>query len=282
MVNNFPFHAFIQLNKCSVKVTNFGVVNEDPQWKIGSHQHDHFELHYIDNGLGINISPSSRITLSRGTLYIAKPGEAHAQASDPKQPMKLFYAGFHVTGARSIDPWELEYALHILHNESKAVFTNCFHLEPIIARIVRESTERNDYCGLMIESLFSQLMVELYRTIKERNEGRTCAGPPSNAALIRETMAFMKQNVHMPYSTDVFAAMNCMSPGHFRRLFRQVAGLSPAKYFLALKIDYAKALLTASHTVSETAEKAGFESVQHFSKTFKKMTGVSPGRYGKA
>jgi AraC-like DNA-binding protein len=280
-VTNIEFERFVPLHNRCVKLTNFGQVSENPSWKIDSHRHDFFELHYIDHGSGMNISSSGDIRLERGTLYIAKPGETHAQFSDPNDPMKLFYAGFYVDDLQSQEPWELEYANHFLTLQTRIVLEHFFPIEPIVSRIIQEMNDCREHSTMMIGHLFSQLFIEMFRSLKERfsDRGDRNAGIVDNVGMIRNTVDYMKNHLFASYENDFFAKRVCMSPSHFRRSFRQVVGVPPAKYFLNLKIEHAKLLLIGSRTVTETAEQVGFDSVEHFSKTFKKCVGMCPSHY---
>jgi len=280
-VTNIVFERHVPLNNRCVKLTNFGQVAENPSWKIDSHRHDFFELHYVDHGSGLNRSASGDIRLERGTLYIAKPGETHAQFSDPSDPMKLFYAGFYVDDLLSQEPWELEYAKAFLTLQTRIVLDRFFPIEPIVSRIFREMSERREHSTMMIELLFSQLFIEMFRTLRERfaDGDDAKAGLAANVEMIRDTVDFMKSHLSESYENDFFAKRICMSPSHFRRTFRHFVGVPPAKYFLNLKIEQAKSLLAGARTVTDVAEQVGFESVEHFSKTFKRCVGMCPSRF---
>jgi AraC-like DNA-binding protein len=279
-VKDNAINRSIIIDNRKVNVTDYGQIPENPAWKIDSHLHDFFELHYIANGSGTNTSPDGQILLESGTLYIAKPGEAHAQVSNPKNPMKLFYVGFYFDGLESKEPWELEYAVSILKLQSRMVFDRFFPIEPIVARIVKEMSDHREHSSMMINHLFSQLFIEVFRSLKERfsrDENGIC----SNIEIIRSTIDYMKIHLSEPYDNALLANRICMSTSHFRRLFSQIVGIPPAKYFMNLRIELAKSLLSGSRSITNTAETVGFESVEHFSKTFKKHVGLCPSHYQK-
>ena len=81
-------------------------------------------------------------------------------------------------------------------------------------------------------------------------------------------------------SVPQIAAHAGLSESHFRRLFREVMGLSPLAYLHRQRIQLAKEQLCYSHdSISRIAENAGFASAYHFSHAFKKETGESPRAY---
>ncbi len=71
-----------------------------------------------------------------------------------------------------------------------------------------------------------------------------------------------------------------MSETYFRRLFREIHGISPMQYLLNLRIDHAKTLLTYRKAkISEVAVASGFSDIYYFSRQFKKQTGLTPTEY---
>lgn len=76
---------------------------------------------------------------------------------------------------------------------------------------------------------------------------------------------------------DLLAKMCSMSDTYFRRLFKQRFKVTPLKYINDLKVKYATELLRSGYyTVTEAAEKCGFDNVYYFSLFIKKETGQSP------
>lgn len=79
------------------------------------------------------------------------------------------------------------------------------------------------------------------------------------------------------------ATKNCgLSRRRFNDLFKNCFDITPNRYIINLKIDYAKGLLKSGYiSVSQTAMLCGFSDIYYFSKVFKTETGVSPREYKK-
>jgi AraC-like DNA-binding protein len=66
----------------------------------------------------------------------------------------------------------------------------------------------------------------------------------------------------------------------FRKAFKDIIGTSPGQYHLNIKIEKAAQMLRETTlTVSEVADKTGFESEFYFSRFFKKKMNTTPSEY---
>jgi transcriptional regulator GlxA family with amidase domain len=83
----------------------------------------------------------------------------------------------------------------------------------------------------------------------------------------------------LQHSTDSLAALAGVSPRHLARLFTAELGTSPAKFVERVRLDHAKALLDAGHTVTEAARAAGFGSPETLRRVFVARLGIPPGHY---
>lgn len=73
-----------------------------------------------------------------------------------------------------------------------------------------------------------------------------------------------------------------LSRRRFNDLFKNCFDITPNRYIINLKIDYAKKLLQTEYiNISQTAEICGFSDIYYFSRLFKKETGQTPVEYRK-
>lgn len=97
---------------------------------------------------------------------------------------------------------------------------------------------------------------------------------------LRQSISFMKANVHKRLCVDEIAETFKYSPSHYSVLFKQKTGLSPIEYFIRLKMQHASELLTGSNLiVKEIAGKVGYDDPFYFTRIFKKVTGKTPREY---
>jgi AraC-like DNA-binding protein len=83
-----------------------------------------------------------------------------------------------------------------------------------------------------------------------------------------------------PLSLAELAASAAMSPYHFLRVFRQVAGVTPHQFILQTRLRRAAARLRRStDSILAIALDTGFNDLSSFNRRFRLVIGLSPGAY---
>jgi AraC-like DNA-binding protein len=102
---------------------------------------------------------------------------------------------------------------------------------------------------------------------------------PSQA--INDAIRLMENNIRNPeINYKHLANKNGICPDSLRKRFKRETGISLHQYFIQLKINAAKSMLSnLSYNISDLADFLGFKDQYYFSRLFKKKTGVSPLKY---
>lgn len=96
---------------------------------------------------------------------------------------------------------------------------------------------------------------------------------------IHTVLKYIDQHLHENITVQEMAGLLHFHPNYFIRHFHEIVGTSPIQYVQQLKIDRAKALLSATdQPVSDIARALGMEPY-YFSRLFKKHTGLAPSDY---
>lgn len=99
-------------------------------------------------------------------------------------------------------------------------------------------------------------------------------------SIINRARLLFRSNINNPYSPEQVAKELNVGYSWFRKQFKNYTGLSPGQYYLQLKIERAKDLLTNSHMrIKEISIELNFDSTLYFSKIFKEKTGFNPTDY---
>jgi len=98
----------------------------------------------------------------------------------------------------------------------------------------------------------------------------------SHPKLIK-AIAAMEKHTEEALSRDEIASRVGLSRRQLERLFRRYLNTSPARYYLKLRLNRARTLLTqTTMPVTEVAFASGFTSASHFSKCYRDMFGRTP------
>lgn len=105
--------------------------------------------------------------------------------------------------------------------------------------------------------------------------------PKPTASKIQNSVDYLLKHYNDPELTiSKIAGESFMSEVYFRRIFKEKYGVSPQKYIIRLRLQYAKELIsTGYYSLKEIALMSGYTDYKYFSTEFKKQVGVSPSEY---
>jgi len=89
------------------------------------------------------------------------------------------------------------------------------------------------------------------------------------------------QHLHEELSVEDLARRAHMSPRTFARRFREVTGVTPARWVLEQRVGHAQQLLEQGLRVEEVARRAGFGSAATLRSVFARERGTSPSAYAR-
>ncbi len=94
---------------------------------------------------------------------------------------------------------------------------------------------------------------------------------------IRQVLDHIEANLSSALTLQELAAVACMSPSHFHRVFKQSTGRTPFQFIEEVKMEHAYRLLIAGdirvHTLSL---QLGYRDYETFSRAFKKRHFLAP------
>lgn len=90
----------------------------------------------------------------------------------------------------------------------------------------------------------------------------------------------VRQHYALPLKIEELAAIVHLSTSQFERRFRQLFGITPAKYIQKVRVNAAcNRLVSTRDTVATIAVETGFYDQSHFSRAFRRVMGLSPSEY---
>jgi AraC-like DNA-binding protein len=100
------------------------------------------------------------------------------------------------------------------------------------------------------------------------------------SARVERARTLMDTYYQEPLSLTRLSREVGMSPFHFARVFRELAGLPPHRYLTAVRLAHAARRLHAGASVTDTCLGVGFGSLSHFVTAFRRRYGVRPSTWG--
>jgi AraC-like DNA-binding protein len=96
-------------------------------------------------------------------------------------------------------------------------------------------------------------------------------------AKIGEALSLVHEDPAKAWSVAALASHVDISPSRFAARFREATGQSVISYVSQWRMHVATNLMQdGAYTLSEIAEKVGYESFPAFSRAFKKIVGIAP------
>lgn len=175
-----------------------------------------------------------------------------------------------------------EYQLQAATREQDPVIAN-------IAGVLAREVVRGQVGGkLYAESLANILAVHLLRDYSSHvavvagSEGEAASLPSQRSRAVADAITFIQANYGREVKLEDVAAAVHLSPFHLARVFKQVTGSTLHQYLVQVRINAARALLSAGsgqRSLAEIAAAVGFADQSHLTRQFKRHFGVTPSQF---
>ena len=122
-----------------------------------------------------------------------------------------------------------------------------------------------------------QFIIERVRDGKDRQRIPLAERLGGYHKSLAQAAALMEANIEEPLSLEELAQMTEVSQRQLQRLFRRSLGITPAQYYVNLRLRRARELLLQTDMpIMSITVACGFRSPCHFSKSYRSIFGHSP------
>lgn len=237
------------------------------------HSHEGYGVGVIEQGALGFYYRGENVVAPAGRINTVNPDEVHTgqAAAEGGWSYRMFY-----------------FSADVLRQMGEEVFGRPVSLPFFTAGVIEDP----DLAGL-IRQAHSQLSdprtarlekETLWLTMVSRLIVRHTYDPPTlgragrEEASIRRVIDFLDAHFAQDLSVGALAAVACLSPYHFIRVFARQTGLTPHAWLMQLRARKAKALLDQGLPIADVAAQTGFSDQSHLTKTFKRILGYTPGQ----
>lgn len=228
-----------------------------------SHWHNDYELVYVNNGrIDIMVGGQTYSLKEKDSLLIEskKIHNMHAQIDNTIVSIFIF------------DQSLINKSMQNLTLETP-LLTNNYNLEKTYNLLLKELSEKPSFYETNTKILIQDLLIKIFRNEKLINK--------SPNKKINENLLYLIDQINSNYqffSFDEAVKIMNMNPSYFSRFFHNMIGISFAKYLNCVRVEKAVEFLQNKKfmSMSEIAEKCGFQTIRNFNRIFKSYTNYTP------
>ncbi|WP_019535162.1 AraC family transcriptional regulator [Paenibacillus ginsengihumi] len=262
--NMFPQFTYVADRKCTAN------------WKFqGNTVYDKHNLILVYDGEAELRCNDRVFTVSRGDLVYYKPSDFRLGHTFPDRLMQCFTVDFLYTcPVLSGNDWEfLDMPLPFSTVEKINDEFLFSRLLDLFANFTRTWLSGNYNKVPRGRAIFMEMLTLLLQW----KSGATFSY--DKVRKVEKAINYMTDCFDTQLTLQDIAGKVGISPSYFGGIFKEVTGVSPIHYLLGIRIRKAKELLKDGYSVTETAQKVGFNDIFYFSKSFKKFEGMTPSQY---
>jgi AraC family cel operon transcriptional repressor len=229
------------------------------------HDHDYFELFWVQNGIIRHHTPSGMDRLEEGDLVLMLPGQAHAVQGKGENAMIVSIC---------IHPDVVDAIQHrypaLLLDDTAPIQTRRNIKQLAALNQAALTLEASALDGLAAEAFLLPLLAGMHQH-----------QAPKDAPiwLARAIEAAHEKEVFSAGAAG-FVAQTGRAHAHVSRTMRKVTGQSPSEFINSMRMNYAaRALTTDNEPVSLIAADCGIPNMAHFHKLFRAHHNKTPLQY---
>ena len=266
---NNVYYGNVESNESPLIVNVAGCINTPKNHqnlnKIG--RKDYYLL-YVIQGTLKGLNPDGRATINAGEVVVMPPKKSYC--FDCYADEVVYFLCVHFTGSQALEKLQ-KYGIQIFPNINKlnSVHNIPRYFKSIFDVLASENDFRVEESSILLERLF----VEMARSIKNKeNEEMT----------LKKSIRYINENYTTEIKITDLAKMENMCMTAYDAAFKKQLGISPIKYIINLRIQFAKELLETSNiSVKEISLMSGYGNFNYFSRIFKEYVSMSPSEYRK-
>ncbi len=258
-------------------------------FRFENEKHDFWELIYLDSGNAFSINNGKKTQLKQGEAFLHKPNTVHNVYTDHE------FSNSAILSFDCSNPIITKLSERVLKfNDFEKTLLNKIINEAKLSYsdklndlyLTKMSKRANPpFAGeQIIKNCIELLLVSLLRRLEEDSSKNENINSISNVSdkIIESILSILHEKLELSESINLEKISFNLgySKSHIKTQFKKKIGVSILQYYIGLKIDKAKKLLSQQkYSVSEISDMLGFSSVYYFSRQFKLYTNMSPTKY---
>ncbi len=231
-----------------------GCIRPDPCWTMADHVHaGHHELIVLLRGRMRVTFSDQTVEAGAGDLLFYRAGRRHHERSDPADPVETRFLAFTAPVA---DAWTWT-----------TVADRDGRVRELVSWLYQESTAQDMAAAAVRTPFAAAILAECVRLV-------AAVEPP----LLATVHGLMERDLAQPLALADLAAAVGLSPFHFLRRYRSLAGCTPMAVLRQRRVEAARHLVaTTDLPLAEIARRVGLAGAPHLTRLFRQILGTTPG-----
>ncbi len=237
------------------------------------HSHEGYGVGVIEQGALGFYYRGENVVAPAGRINTVNPDEVHTgqAAAEGGWSYRMFYFSADVLQQMGEEVFGRPVSLPF--------FTAGVIEDPDLAGLIRQAhSQLSDPRTARLEKETLWLTMVSLLIVRHTYDPPTLGRAGREEASIRRVIDFLDAHFAQDLSVGALAAVACLSPYHFIRVFARQTGLTPHAWLMQLRARKAKALLDQGLAIADVAAQTGFSDQSHLTKTFKRILGYTPGQ----
>ena len=277
--------------QCPIKISGLYTVHYfkyGKNFRFAEESHDFWELVYIDSGNAKITNNEEVISLTQGNAYLHVPNAKHTIYTD-EQFANSAIISFECK-SRALK--KLANKILVLSDYEKTLLnkivneTKIGFLDKLNDPHLKQMTKNADApigSEQIIKNCIEILFISIIRNAQSvKQVAEEISLNISSDQIVDNIRKILTEKLDQsePINLAELSYKLGFSKSYIKSQFKKKTGLSIIKFYIEMKIDRAKKLLSQQkYSVSEIADILGFGSVYYFSRQFKLHTDMSPTEY---
>jgi len=250
-------------------------------YSVGVHRQWCYEISYIASGEGTFYTNGRATHVKANDLYINGCDEDHDIVADEGSQLRYMYLGFNVID-EDAESSGLGEILDFFNNNPNPCMQDTCGVGELLRKTIKEFYCDRPCFKEVVEASLSLIVLLSYRNAVSGAQAMGMKNSSSSNVGVTVYTIIRYVDDHAGEITAIrdLADRLGFSYTYISHLFRNKTGMTLQQYISRKKMEKAEELMTeAGLTVSQTAERLGYQSVQAFSKAFRNLYGESPTAY---
>jgi AraC-like DNA-binding protein len=253
---------------------DFHLLRMEGDYEYPSHTHTNYELILVEHGPYRCELNGAELTIANGQILVIKPGDRHQDhLRDGQRHYVLHFrlvSDAHGTNAVALFKPKIAPTLQICRaNHTRDIL--------FVRELKREAEQKAAYAPVVQDCLLEALVWRTIRDLPQPGLSAAILRLPKDEAMRDQIITVMKRHLSENPSVATLAKELGMSARHLAGRCKTLFGVSPARWFLRIKLQQAEALLRSRELrIKEVSDELGFANPYHFSRVFRRHFGRPP------